>query len=106
MTTPRVATSIEDSAPTWLRQILSEHVIPTQGSGGTAYESYCPCSCGERNAIDSGLRSQALSKARAHVAEVIWGEIERRLDTEACYGGDDYRIVDRDTVLDALGDEA
>lgn len=59
-------------APDWLVEVIRDHVIPTQGSGGTAYESYCVCSCGERNAISGGLREMALNKARRHVAEKVW----------------------------------
>lgn len=60
-----------------LYRVLQNHTIPTEGGGGTAYESYCVCSCGERNAIPSGLRSDALAKARLHVVREILKEIAR-----------------------------
>lgn len=60
-----------------LYKVLQNHVIPTEGEGGTAYKSYCVCSCGERNEINGGLRSDALAKARLHVVREILKEIAR-----------------------------
>lgn len=51
---------------------LRAHRIDTEGHGGTAVGSYCPCSCGERNEDNvSGLRDHAHLRACRHVARAV-----------------------------------
>lgn len=59
-----------------LAQALSQHVL-SEPNGGTAFRSWCDCSCGHREQVDGGLREYAQALARKHQAKAVHALIER-----------------------------
>ena len=53
----------------WVEEVLRAHVIG-DAQGGSSTGSWCACTCGERNFINS-TRDMARRKAEAHLADAL-----------------------------------
>lgn len=83
-------------APVWLAGMLDQHRIEyfTLGSGAV-------CACGERVEHMSGSTRAIETVHRAHVAQMVWDEIERRANSGALEFSYQLTIGDKPKVIPA-----
>lgn len=73
---PTTPTAVSEEVPEWLTTLLGEHDV--KGIGYDPFTQICKCGV---ETIASGPRKRGYEPAhRAHVASVIWSEIERRME--------------------------